>query len=139
MHPLCAKCRTRPRHTQPGGRTLSWCVECNRENFKIYRRRWQGKRPEYQKEWHAKNPGKRVQYSRRHEYGLEPEEFFKRMKSQEGKCAICKEQTTLVVDHDHTTGEVRGLLCRKCNVGLGAFQDIPNILRAAIGYLELVA
>jgi len=55
---------------------------------------------------------------------------------QEGKCAICKEETTLVVDHDHTTGKVRGLLCSACNKGLGLFRDRVSFLLAAVNYLE---
>lgn len=54
-----------------------------------------------------------------------------------GHCPICLEvQDELVVDHDHNDGHVRGLLCSACNVGLGLFGDDPDLLRAAIHYLE---
>jgi len=42
----------------------------------------------------------------------------------------------LDVDHCHTTGEVRGLLCNRCNTGIGQFKDNPNILRSAARYLD---
>lgn len=58
---------------------------------------------------------------------------------QKGKCAICcKEKGIhgLVVDHDHKSGKVRGLLCNSCNKALGFFQDDIEILTNAINYLN---
>lgn len=58
---------------------------------------------------------------------------------QEGRCAICrveKEPIGLVIDHNHKTKKVRGLLCSTCNTGLGFFRDIPDLLDAAIEYLD---
>jgi len=55
---------------------------------------------------------------------------------QDGGCAICgAKEVALVMDHNHTTGAVRGLLCRQHNVGLGMFQDNPDTLAKAIEYL----
>lgn len=71
-------------------------------------------------------------------YGLTPEAWAGMLAGQDGKCAICSahiEDTALVVDHDHATGAVRGLLCRQCNSGLGYFKDSIPTLGAAIGYL----
>lgn len=57
---------------------------------------------------------------------------------QNGLCAICGDLphgTHLSMDHNHDTGVVRGLLCRSCNVGIGALQDKPELLERAARYL----
>ena len=58
---------------------------------------------------------------------------------QNGLCAICKRKPKkkLGVDHCHVTGVVRGLLCNKCNSGLGFYEDNPAFLRTATAYLEV--
>lgn len=59
--------------------------------------------------------------------------------AQGGVCAICEQpepKKRLAVDHDHTTGAVRALLCSKCNVALGLMSDDPARLRVAAHYLE---
>jgi hypothetical protein len=55
---------------------------------------------------------------------------------QFSKCDVCGGRKRLVIDHDHKTGRVRSLLCVTCNLGLGAFKDNPELLRAAALYLE---
>lgn len=61
------------------------------------------------------------------------------LRDQNGCCAICKTKPPkgkrLDIDHDHSTGEVRGLLCGLCNRGLGLFKDNPNTLRSAADYV----
>ena len=62
------------------------------------------------------------------------------MIKQGGKCGICGDLPTsrrLSVDHDEKTGANRGLLCTRCNVGLGYFKDNIEILKHAIRYLEV--
>lgn len=58
--------------------------------------------------------------------------------AQGHKCAICKQTPnhTLHADHNHATGEVRGLLCRQCNLALGGFKDSITNLSAAIAYIK---
>lgn len=73
-------------------------------------------------------------------YGLTVEEYYAILREQNGCCAICggnnPKQHRLAVDHDHVTGRVRGLLCHSCNSGMGKLRDSPDLLRAAILYLE---
>jgi len=80
-------------------------------------------------------------------YNISLDEYEKMLRDQNFLCKICKqsethrykrtgEVTDLSVDHDHATNEVRGLLCRNCNLVIGNSQDRPDILREAALYLE---
>lgn len=63
-------------------------------------------------------------------------QYLSLLKNQDNKCYICRnESEALVVDHNHETGAVRGLLCSKCNLGLGNFDDNPARLKRAVQYL----
>lgn len=73
-------------------------------------------------------------------YGLTIQEYNRLFDGQKGCCAICgKHQSelrrTLAVDHNHKTGQIKGLLCDNCNLGLGNFQESRGILIKAIQYL----
>lgn len=72
----------------------------------------------------------------RYKYGLSSAEFDEMVLKQNGLCAICSEDAPLSVDHCHSTGAVRGLLCIACNFGLGHFRDDAELLAKAIKYLE---
>lgn len=63
------------------------------------------------------------------------DEKLKQIKAEVKECVICGEQDKLVVDHDHVTGQIRGLLCNHCNRGLGHFRDSPMLLEFAAQYL----
>lgn len=74
-------------------------------------------------------------------YGLSIREYQKIYDTQEGCCDCCgihesQFKRNLHVDHDHVTGQVRGLLCTRCNPGLGYFQDSIEKLEMAIAYLK---
>ena len=78
----------------------------------------------------------RIRTLRRH-YGLTLEEYDQMLLDQNGVCAICFEPGyPLNVDHDHSTGTVRGLLCIPCNQGVGHFRDNTKFLLNAVSYLE---
>lgn len=68
-------------------------------------------------------------------YGLTEETYNDMFDTQNGLCKICDRELPLVVDHCHTSHVIRGLLCDKCNLGLGHFQDDIERLRRAIVYL----
>lgn len=74
-------------------------------------------------------------------YGVTPELYNKLFTQQDGRCLICDTpqselNSSLHVDHNHVTGEVRGLLCRRCNLFLGNIGDDIQILLKAIEYLS---
>ncbi len=78
-------------------------------------------------------------------FGVTSEQYNAMLDSQGHLCRICGEPdgdgtsmqaSRLAVDHCHTTGVVRGLLCYRCNVGLGMFKDRPELLQKAIEYLS---
>lgn len=73
---------------------------------------------------------------RKYKYGITNEKYSQMVDSQGGKCAICDQPTKLCVDHDHTTGKVRELLCNSCNAVLGYSKENQIILRSAIKYLN---
>lgn len=97
--------------------------------------------------FHEKNPGKRWDYSLRSKFGITAQDYERMFNEQRGCCAICKihqnafpkdpkgRQRRLAVDHCHKTGKVRGLLCLKCNAGIGSLNEKPGNFLAALAYL----
>lgn len=80
-------------------------------------------------------------YRMKTEYRITEKRYQRLAATQGWLCVICDDKPNergekLVVDHDHSTGEVRGLICRRCNTGLGYFRDNPNFLRHAVHYLN---
>ncbi len=72
-------------------------------------------------------------------FGLKWSDYTDMHEDQQGLCMICNKPQSgrkLAVDHNHSTGEVRGLLCDGCNRGLGYFKDNPALLEGAITYLR---
>ncbi len=102
-------------------------VELHRERMKQYKENYRLKQdPIY-------NHVKKLRH-----YHMTVEDYDSLLKSQNGKCAICQKQPTknrLAIDHCHKTGEIRGLLCFRCNFGLSYFSEHPDILYNAYKYL----
>lgn len=92
------------------------------------------------KEQRLTNPEYARNYSLKTKFGLSSNEFSKMSESQHGLCLICgnppKRFKNLSVDHDHKTGEIRGLLCLVCNLVLGHAKDDINYLTKCINYLN---
>jgi hypothetical protein len=91
----------------------------------------------YQENKEAKKARHRV-YVLKGRYGLTEDQYLEMVDKRNGKCDICDVvyTKTLNVDHNHKTGEVRGLLCNNCNRGLGHLKDSIEILESAIYYLK---
>lgn len=91
-------------------------------------------------EYHSKNRNsilvKRKAYHYIRNYGISLEELDNWKERVKNVCSICSKNSELVIDHCHGTGRIRGLLCNKCNQGLGSFNDDPNIMKNAIKYLN---
>lgn len=89
--------------------------------------------------WWKKNSDKIRDRRLLSQFGINEQQYQDLLKSQNGVCAICgrpPQKKRLAVDHSHTTGVVRGLLCSPCNVSLGGFQDSLEILQRAYEYLK---
>lgn len=93
--------------------------------------------------WRKLNPEKakksQLATRRKIEYGISQKDFDKIMIAQNNRCAICKIDinNSSHVDHNHSTGNVRGILCHNCNKGLGMFKDNIEFLQSAIDYLNI--
>lgn len=104
------------------------------------------------KKWYADNVERARKYAKENpedpvnrllrNYGMTRYEYDLLLVSQNHKCAVCESPTgnkvghRLVVDHDHSTGQVRGLLCHSCNRGIGMLRDSAVILKRAFNYLK---
>lgn len=118
------------------------CIQCYQRRLKELNPSYHERQKKGQKRWYGKHKERRRFYSRvsrLRRYGLTVEEYETLLTEQDGVCAICKKapkKKRLHVDHDHDTGNVRGLLCFNCNFGLSWFKEEPRLLGKAKKYLE---
>jgi hypothetical protein len=121
--------------------TRNW-VENNRERWNELHREWIAKNPEkakainsrvYKKSgnlWHKERDLRKL-------YGITLEQFDSMLADQANACAVCGEDLVVpCVDHCHSTGKVRKILCPACNKGLGMFRDNPETLAKAAQYVR---
>lgn len=93
------------------------------------------------KKWRDNNKEKVLNKRYKERYGITYEQYCNMLKEQNHKCAICgvdevdSRNQKLCVDHDHSTGKVRKLLCHNCNCGLGHFKDNLGSIAKALEYL----
>lgn len=117
----CTKCKSNIR-----AKNRQWCKDC----FNLWQREYYNKRPKIEKK--ALN-------SKRN-YGVNSEKLQLMIKSNSNKCEICKTKfkdiSKINIDHCHKTNKVRGLLCSKCNYGIGNFNDNTDLLNNAIKYIN---
>lgn len=111
-------------------RPRSRCMDCGREHSREQRVKY----PERHREIRRKSQFKR-------KYGISINDYNTLFKNQGGKCAICKTHqndlpSSLVIDHDHITDRVRGLLCSNCNLAIGLLKENVDTLDNAIIYLN---
>lgn len=121
MMKLCTRCKCEkpadaihfPLHNKTKSGLDSWCREC---------------RSSYRRANHHKKY-----------VGMIDEQTLLTIKEEVKECVICGSEEKLVIDHDHKTNKVRGLLCSHCNRGLGHFRDDPILLEFAAQYLYATA
>jgi hypothetical protein len=110
-------------------RVLAW-RDRNRDRYNATQRKYResGKKAVSDRKSHLKRS-----------YGITPERYDEMLREQRGGCAICGKRPgdiPLHVDHDHATGEVRGLLCVGCNNGLGLFDESEELFFSAMTYVR---
>jgi len=115
----------------------SACKSCQIER----NQKWSAANKDYKKQrdrqWYTTNKDQINSRRRTLRYGLTEDQYQSMIRDQAGCCGICNQLTeTLVVDHCHNTGDVRGLLCNRCNINLGGLGDTIESVRAALRYLE---
>ena len=136
----CSKCHeTLPaeRFYLCGGKLSSYCRPCHNKARKARYAANREAEHKTQRDWRRRNPGKSLAVQRKYQYGITSDEVNALRQRQEGLCAICRGGLVPeCVDHDHSSGRVRGLLCKKCNSLLGFARDSVEILTSAIKYLQ---
>jgi len=154
---ICTKCKIEKSNNafvtdkrRPDGLTI-WCKTCRSISHKKWYESNSDKAKErkrldriYRKEYYQSPERKkryRIKYIEK-TFGIKYHEYDRMLQEQNSLCAICGEKESsstckyLSVDHCHTTGKIRGLLCVSCNRGLGMLRDNPDFVEKALNYLR---
>jgi Recombination endonuclease VII len=123
-----------------------YCRDCQRKINRASKIRNMPAVLTYNAKWQKEHPDRMARYRRNSKlkhYGLTEDEYLAIIEAAGGRCEICRTDKPggkrirfWMIDHDHATGDVRGILCENCNRALGMMQDDPDRLRAAAAYLE---
>ncbi len=110
----------------------SWCKDCSYIENTTWRQENKEKVLEYRAKdiWNLKKRCSR--------YNITEKQFLDALSTQNSCCKICDSTISIdnsAIDHNHSTGEIRGILCKTCNRALGMFKDSPKILEKALDYL----
>ena len=111
----------------------SWCKDCHYSHNK----EWRQDNQELIRQYRAKDKWTLQKRCARH--GITPEEFWSIYEEQDGSCPVCDkaiEAEDSAIDHNHKTGEVRGILCKSCNRALGLLGDSPDTMFRGFTYLQ---
>lgn len=148
----CRRCKRQ--HNDPFSQ-CDYCRAQGREKRRRWRVRYPGREKELYKEtnrvsycrkWRSTHKGSCRNSYLKHNYGITLEEFQQMVEKQDGRCKICGQKPSsrqvkgqmkpgLCVDHHHESGRLRGLLCHRCNVMIGAAEENVKIFEQAIKYV----
>lgn len=136
--------RFRERHPEKVKETQKKWREKNKDKLKEKNKitnsnRDKDKHNEYMKEWRKKKPYNSKNADLKKCYGITIDDYNKKLEHQDYKCAICnmpQGKRALAVDHNHSTGQVRDLLCHKCNTSIGLMDENIDKIKSLISYLE---
>ena len=140
---ICTKCEIKKsldkfnKHKSGKNGLRAECKICHGIAVSLWNSKNLKKRNKYSRQWRKDNPRKTKSTDLKKKYGISIEDYEILLKTQNNTCAICSsELNNPCVDHCHETKQIRGLLCRSCNLGLGNFRDKTEVLNKAIKYLR---
>lgn len=130
-YPTCSKCGNAVPKSRLSRFRSSLCKRCSYQSARA---------------WKAQNPKAWDRSARKShlktKYGITPAQFDEMLRNQNGRCAICMDEVAgdsrgfrPHIDHCHSTGRVRGILCSRCNKGIGSLRDDAEIVQRALSYL----
>lgn len=112
------------------------CKNCDHIECQIYNNNCKEERTKKHKVYNDKNRANILKYHLNKKYNISVDQYNQLLEDCKYSCEICGCKEDLCVDHDHKTQKIRGILCLKCNAGLGQFNDNSELLQKSIYYLK---